>query len=598
MAIKMINNLLLLHAPVEYAKLNVVLYDNSQRIASVLALKHRAKFFSYPADFVLGTASNKIIRNFIRTNPLVLDFKLNSDRPISPGSVKLCIPGKEVEDMEYLESLNSEVVTTKYDLIIASSQQRFLALNKIIKNNTKIVLCNDMFTPGSKGETRFLKIVQIFSANGKSEILNSFIKLGTSDTDLIKYALNHGYFSLLTLFKRGLLKRKVDKFKNSSLRSSILEGFKWLFQFFPVEKKTVVFRTFQQEYCCNPKYITEELISRKTDAKIVWIANYKKIDFTCFPSNVKIVDQNSIGAWYYMNTGRVLVDNNVRKTMPIKKRGQVHIQTWHGSLGLKKFTDVWSKKTQDLANRDTDLLISNSTFETNVFRESVWPDTPVKEWGHPRNDILFCKNQVKVVKDKVYKRYNLSNDVSLILYAPTFRDEHLYGTTTQKKDLSMYLHDFDSLIAACTERFGKKFVVLTRMHPHISKRLELAQDPRVINVSSYPDIQELILLSDIAITDYSSWIFDFLLTKRPGFIYAVDHKAYLKQREIYYPLDSLPFPFADSFEKLLSSIKSFDQDKFNIQASEFLEKAHCVEDGKASIRVVDYIIDSIDKPLK
>lgn len=159
----------------------------------------------------------------------------------------------------------------------------------------------------------------------------------------------------------------------------------------------------------------------------------------------------------------------------------------------------------------------------------------------------------------------------------------------------MYLIQFDELIQAFEKRFSKKFVVLTRLHPHISKALELSNDSRVINAGSYPDIQELMIASFAGITDYSSWIYDFLLLRRPGFIFATDVQDYLSQRELYFPIDSTPFPFADTREKLYSNIVAFDEKKFITSVQHFLDQSGCMDDGSASERIANYIFEKIKR---
>lgn len=147
------------------------------------------------------------------------------------------------------------------------------------------------------------------------------------------------------------------------------------------------------------------------------------------------------------------------------------------------------------------------------------------------------------------------------------------------------------MLGALKEKFGGDWKILVRMHPNFVRyqnRL-IPQNENIINVSEYPDIQELLVAADIAITDYSSCIFDFMLSRKPGFIYASDIKEFDNDRGFYYPLTSTPFPVATHNEELRKNILNFDYETYKIKVEEFLKDKGCMEDGHASERTVDLI---------
>ena len=281
----------------------------------------------------------------------------------------------------------------------------------------------------------------------------------------------------------------------------------------------------------------------------------------------------------------------LKKPVP-KRRQQIVIETWHGSLGIKRF-DADSNKGRSWVlaakrcGRYADYIISNSAFENEVYRGTFWQNTPILEFGHPRNDILFAYNyeHVQLIKREIIK--NEENlDHHLVLYAPTFRDDH---------KLSYYNIDFDSLVQALSDRFGGSWSVLVRLHPTIRKAAKkyLRNHENIIDVTAYPDIQELMMISDVAITDYSSWIYDYILTRRPGFIFATDIYSYETERGFYYPLSSTPFPVSTNNETLIENILLFDEKQYEKNVDVFLEEKGCIDDGHASQRVVDKIIELV-----
>ena len=111
----------------------------------------------------------------------------------------------------------------------------------------------------------------------------------------------------------------------------------------------------------------------------------------------------------------------------------------------------------------------------------------------------------------------------------------------------------------------------------------------IIDTTLYSDMQELLAISDIVITNYSSCIYDFMLTYRPAFIYASDVQKYDNNRGFYYPLTSTPFPVAENNDIMIKNIEQFDYEKYKKDVSAFLNEKGCIDDGKASERVVELI---------
>ena len=113
----------------------------------------------------------------------------------------------------------------------------------------------------------------------------------------------------------------------------------------------------------------------------------------------------------------------------------------------------------------------------------------------------------------------------------------------------------------------------------------------VIDVTGHADMQELISMADIAITDYSSWIYDFVLQRRPGFIFATDIELYNNERGFCYPLEQTPFAIATNNEQLIENILAFDEKEYLPKVEAFLEDKGCMEDGHASERCVDKVME-------
>lgn len=100
--------------------------------------------------------------------------------------------------------------------------------------------------------------------------------------------------------------------------------------------------------------------------------------------------------------------------------------------------------------------------------------------------------------------------------------------------------------------------------------------------------------ADVGITDYSSWIYDFMLTRRPCFIYASDMSQYNHQRGFYYPLEETPFPLATTNEELQYNIVQFNEELYCNKVEKFLEEKGCMEDGHACERIEALILNCLD----
>lgn len=365
----------------------------------------------------------------------------------------------------------------------------------------------------------------------------------------------------------------------------------------PVQNNKIVFITFQGDYTCNPKYITEQLLSMDCDLDIVWGSRKKNLEEPgTFPAGVRVVEQHTVAFYKELASAKVWVANSVDflKNPIYKKKDQIMIETWHGSLGIKRFDKDSNSGRRwvgaaELTGKIANYCISNSTFETNVYRETYWPDTPVLEYGHPRNDILMPGHEEKraALKRQVFSLYGIEEGTKVLLYAPTFRDS---------KSFVFYNIDYRRLVPALEERFGGKWKVLVRFHPTVrkfaEKRARLTDD--VVDVTTYPDIQDIMVISDAAITDYSSWIYDFVLLRKPGFIFATDVDAYNNERGFYYKLETTPFAVATNNDQLIEKVLNFDESKYQSDVERFLQDKGCIEDGHASERVAEKILEIIN----
>ncbi len=357
----------------------------------------------------------------------------------------------------------------------------------------------------------------------------------------------------------------------------------------PINREKILFRSDRNNYSCNTKYIAEEILRRNLPWELVWIVDKNILHFKDdFPAGIRLEMIGTDEALHDSMTARILIDNTYRRYLLNhdlqKKTGQVYIQTWRGSYGIKKFglgrnnfnVDTWNSVLEDI--KQMDYFISHSTWESNFYRRT-FRAKKILELGHPRNDIFFRKD-VDTIRRKVCEKLDIPTNKRLVLYAPTRNDNR------PRKVFNM---DYSAVLAALKNKFGGEWVMAARMTPLANRERFITDDLGIINVSNYADIQELLVTADVCISDYSSCIFDYLHTGRPAFIYASDHASFERSRGLYYPLAQTPFQIAENNEQMLNNIRSFNSEVYSRKISPFLKEKGSMEDGCAAKRVVDLL---------
>lgn len=304
------------------------------------------------------------------------------------------------------------------------------------------------------------------------------------------------------------------------------------------------------------------------------------------PYGVKSCNYNSSKAIYHISTARIWIDN-CRKNFLYKKKNQFYIQTWHG-FALKRIEgdveDKLEKKYVKTAKKDSraiDLIVSEGTFMTEIYRRAFWYNGRIEEWGSPRNDLLIQSATNSLITNKVYDYFHLNYISKIVMYAPTFR---INGS------LNAYCIDYVRLCKACEQRFGGDYVVFVRLHPNIANiNTDITLDNKIINASFYPDMQELLYASNIVISDYSSLMFDFALTGKPCFQFAADINEYKNDRNFYFQLDSLPFALSINNDQLEHNILEFDLIQYKEKVNTFFDHFGFNREGKSSKKCVEII---------
>ncbi|KQX70109.1 hypothetical protein ASD06_02695 [Angustibacter sp. Root456] len=366
-----------------------------------------------------------------------------------------------------------------------------------------------------------------------------------------------------------------------------------LVQRLPADDRRVVFESgVGKQYADSPRYVYEELMRRGVDVKAVW-AYSGQLHGT--DSRTTVVDRLSPAYFYHLARARYWVNNQNFPHYVQRRADGVYLQTWHGTPLKRMLHDLDVVHGRDAgyldrvtrASAQWSLLASPSRFATQAMRSAFRYGGEVLEVGYPRND-LFFRDDREAVAAGVRRRLGIAPDKKVVLYAPTFRDDQALGGSAFAFRLPLDLERVH-------ERLGDDVVLLLRMHVLVRQAITIPPhlSEHVIDASSYPEIQELFLVSDALVTDYSSVFFDFANLRRPMVFYAYDLEAYRDNLRGFYLdyIDTVPGPVVTTEDDLLDALSDLDalQRRYSDRYDTFIERFSPHDDGGAAGRLVDRV---------
>lgn len=363
-----------------------------------------------------------------------------------------------------------------------------------------------------------------------------------------------------------------------------------------VDDKLIIFEAYQAtSYACSPKALYEQILkdSGFTSYRFVWVfRNIEKHQYIK-TSRTELVKFRTLKYYLLYTKAKYWVNNGWLPVNIYKKKNQVYLQCWHGTPLKRLRADIVGgySQAQKLADiHDTlryDYFISPSRFATEKFTSAfqlkeLGKENIIIETGYPRNDILsnYPKDNVEVVRQKL----KLPAGKKVILYAPTWRDDQRQGDDYIEKT-----QDFSYL----QKQLEDDYVILFRSHYNITHTVNLDEYKGFIyDVSHIDDVNELYIVSDILVTDYSSVLFDFANLKRPMIFYMYDRDHYQGDlRGFYFDLSELPGDIVQTEEDLVNAIKNINSytERHIAEYEAFSRKFNYLDDGQATQRVIEKV---------
>ena len=370
-----------------------------------------------------------------------------------------------------------------------------------------------------------------------------------------------------------------------------------------IDPKLIMFEVFMgRQYSCNPKAIYEYITrdSRFDDYRLVWafrdVEKAKKIPEL---SRAEIVKMKSKEYFKTCAEAAFIITNSNLDNRISKQPGQTFIQTWHGTPLKKLRCDIEAesgnannsleeiKYRNDVDMIRYDYFISPSEFCTEKFTSAfnlkeLGKEKIIIETGYPRNDILINYKPERI--NEIKYKYGIDPDKKIILYAPTFRDN--------RHDGSGYVYDTHLDFDKLRYELGQDYIILFRAHYFVANQFNFEKyNGFVYDMSRLDDINELYLISDLLITDYSSVFFDYANLERPILFYMYDLEEYANEiRGFYFDLNILPGPIVKDEDNLILEIKRLENWEKDEKYNSFNKRFNYLDDGRASRRVSEYII--------
>lgn len=366
-----------------------------------------------------------------------------------------------------------------------------------------------------------------------------------------------------------------------------------LFCLFPLQEKTVLVQSFSGDTLGgNPKYIA---LALRHERFRIFVVSKKKLMET---RGLKQVKKNSLKYLYLLAVAKYHIINTRQSPLFLKRKGSVIIQTWHGTPLKKLVFDVaftlensHSDEYKEFFRKqaeDWDYLLSQNSFSTKVFRSAFNYKGKILEEGYPRNEIFYSK-EIQESADRNLQTLHIPKDKKIVLYTPTFRDN-------DRDSIS-----FSKDVLEAVNIFHNELILLVRVHyitaPYIKDFCLKNRYTNILDVTDYPDVNELMYCADCLITDYSSTMFDFSNSGKPMLFYVPDLEYYEKElRGFYFDYQTMiPGPIMQTKNDVIETLKAWldSNCSFNNQYCDsyaaFQKHFNSLDNGETSKRIIDRI---------
>ncbi|MFJ8887420.1 CDP-glycerol glycerophosphotransferase family protein [Streptomyces sp. NPDC102402] len=355
-------------------------------------------------------------------------------------------------------------------------------------------------------------------------------------------------------------------------------------------RDAVLYSSFDgRQYSDSPRAVHEELVRRGTGAEHLWVVRDQQ---AAVPAGVRAVALHSAEWHEALARSRWIVTNTQLPEWFERAEGQFVVQTWHGTplkrigrdLAGTAFADAAYMESMPRRAAQWSVLVSPNSFSTPILRRAFGHTGEVLECGYPRNDLLYAPDRAKVARS-VRQSLAVPEGRRIVLYAPTWRED-------RPKHGGRYGLDLHLDLEQARKALGDDHVLLVRRHYLVGG--SIPESDFVRDVSRHPDVAELMLISDVLVTDYSSLMFDFAQTGRPMLFHTYDLEHYRDTlRGFCFDFaNRAPGPLIADSAAVVEALRDPDAATAGHREAyaRFRESFCDLDDGTASAQVVDRML--------
>lgn len=350
---------------------------------------------------------------------------------------------------------------------------------------------------------------------------------------------------------------------NKLFRCILSYFFRFLGIFIKIDDKRIIFSGLSRKYNDSPRKIYEYMVNSKQyqDYTFVWaLDNPEEVEIPGVCIKIKTDTLQ-----YFIETLRCkywVTCVNIERSLRYKKRKTVYLNTWHGTPLKTIGNAALGRKDYDFSY--IDLFCAAGEYEANIYiRDFKVKPNSILRVGLPRNDDLYDVTTEEI--NSIRKKLDIPNGKKVLLYAPTWRDSIDGGKTyTIKPPIDFKYWE---------EKLSDEYVLLLRTHPYTNSLLGVQFNDFVRDYTAYNNINDLLKISDILISDYSATIFDFSILCRPIICFAYDYTDYCRERGLYLNLQEImPKGIEESEISVVERIENIDWEKESNLAKRFKER--------------------------
>lgn len=422
---------------------------------------------------------------------------------------------------------------------------------------------------------------------------------------MIKQRLKSGLSKVRGLareYKR--VRDNVDSRLNKSVAHARVDEYSSIRKSSKLDDRTIMYESFMGRGITDNPYAFFKLLladSRYKDYTHIWciqdpVSCAQSMELYADYPNVHFVLRHSTEYFQALSSAKYLINNVTFPSYFIKREGQVYINTWHGtplkSMGYQQTRGNTATANTERNFLQADYLLSANSIMTDMYLSSyklkgILPGCIIEE-GYPRNDLLLNTPRSEIIDKLRLYGIEVEDGKEIILYAPTWRDSTPAAALQNAEDYLSFRAELES-------HLGDQYQVLIKPHQFVYNVVKDYEQYDGLFVPSTIDSNEFMSLVDILISDYSSIFFDYMVLSRPIFFYITDADTYAESRGISFDLDSLPGPYTNNLDELVSYIKDLDASKASYAAQyEDLAATVCAhDDGNVTQRLIDYIFDGV-----